>query len=81
MRAQATSSLIRSFDMWLDPQFEFDTASRAGGLASIEWIPVLKKAVTPYVRISDSFMRLLQEPVALKGKTRNVASVTVGIVF
>ena len=81
MRAQATSSLIRSFDMWLDPQFEFDTASRAGGLASIEWIPVLKKAVTPYVRISDSFMRLLQEPVSLKGKTRNIASVTVGVVF
>lgn len=81
LRAQATSSQIRSFDMWLNPQFEYDTASRAGGLFSLEWVPVLKKAITPYLRVSDTYMTLLQEPVALKGKTRNVATVTVGVVF
>ena len=76
----ATSSVIRSFDMWLGPQFEYDTASRAGGLLSVEWQLALDK-VSPYVRVSDAYTTLLQEPVFLKGKTRNVASVTVGIVF
>jgi len=33
------------------------------------------------VRVSDTYMTLLQDPAYLKGKTRNVASVAVGIVF
>ena len=79
--ADATSSVIRNFDVWADPQTEYDTAARVGGLVSLEWIPVLQKAVTPYLRISDAYMKLLQEPASLKGKTRNIASVSVGIVF
>ena len=79
--ANATSPVIRTFNVWADPQAEFDAAARAGGLVSLEWIPVLKAAVTPYVRISDSYMTLLQDPTYLKGKTRNIASVSVGIVF
>ena len=77
---QATSSVIRSFDMWLGPQYEYDTASRAGGLLSIEWQLALDK-VSPYVRVSDAYTKLLKEPVYLKGRTRNIASVSVGIVF
>ena len=79
--AAGTSKLIKSFDMWLGPQYEYETASRAGGLLSVEWVPVLKAAVTPYVRISDSFMTLFEEPVYLKGSTRNIASIAVGISF
>ena len=78
---EATSSVIRTFDVWSGPQTEYDTAARAGGLVSVEWIPILKKAMTPYVRISDSYMTLLKDPTYLKGKTRNVASLSVGIVF
>ena len=78
---EATSSVIQTFDVWANPQTEYDTAARAGGLVSVEWIPILQKAVTPYVRVSDTYMTLLQDPAYLKGKTRNVASVAVGIVF
>lgn len=79
--AAGTSKLIKSFDMWLGPQYEFETASRAGGLLAVEWIPRFGKAVTPYVRISDSFMTLFEEPAYLKGSTRNIASIAVGISF
>lgn len=78
---EATSSVIRNFNVWSDPQTEYETAARAGGIVSLEWIPILKKAVTPYVRVSDTYMTLLKEPTFLKGKTRNVASITVGVVF
>ena len=80
LRAQATSSLIRSFDMWLNPQFEYDTASHAGCLVSVEWLLALDK-VTPYVRLSDAYTTLLQDAVYLGGKTRNIASIAVGVVF
>ena len=83
---EASSSVIRIFDNWAGPQTEFETSARGGGLVSVEWIPILDKAVTPYVRVSDSYMTLsymtlFQQPVYMKDKTRNVASVAVGIVF
>ena len=78
---EATSSVIRSFDLWLGPQFEYETASRSGGILSVSWIPTLNKAVTPFLKVSDSYVTLLQDAVHLKGRSRNVASVSVGIVF
>ena len=80
MYAQATSSVLKSFDMWLDPQFEYDTATRAGGLLSVEWLLTLDK-VTPYVRVSDAYTALEKNAVYMKGNYRNVASVTLGILF
>ena len=77
----ATSAVLKSFDMWLGPQYEYETASRAGGLLSLEWALALNKGVAPYVRVSDFYMTLLQEPQYLKGKTRNIASIAVGINF
>ena len=77
----ATSSVIKSFDQWLGPQFEYETASRAGGILSLSWIPAVKKPLTPYLKLSDSYVTLLQDPVHLKGRKRNIASVSVGIVF
>lgn len=78
--AQATSPVLKSFDMWLDPQFEYDTATRAGGLLSVEWLLTLDK-VTPYVRVSDTYTALMKNAVYMKGNNRNVASVTLGILF
>ena len=66
--------------MWLDPQFEYDTATRAGGLLSAEWLLTLDK-VTPYVRVSDTYTALMKNAVYMKGNNRNVASVTLGILF
>ncbi len=78
--AEATSSVLKSFDLWLDPQFEYDTATRAGGLLSVEWLLTLDK-VTPYVRVSDTYTALMKNAVYMKGNNRNVASVTLGILF
>lgn len=79
--AAGSSSILKSFDMWLAPQFEYETASRAGGVLSVSWIPILKGGIAPFVKISDSFVSLLEEPELLKGKTRNIASISVGISF
>lgn len=76
--AQATSSVLKSFDMWLNPQHEYDTTLRAGGLLSVEWLLTLDK-VTPYVRVQNAYTApLLKDAVY---KYRNVASVTLGICF
>ncbi len=76
----ATSSVLKSFDLWLNPQYEYDTTPRAGCAVSAEWLLTMDK-VTPYVRVSNAYTALLKDAVYLKGKTRNVASVTLGIYF
>lgn len=80
MYAQATSSVLKSFDMWLDPQFEYDTTPRAGILLSAEWLLCLEK-ITPYVRVSNEYTTLFKNAVYMQGIYRNCANVTLGIYF
>ena len=75
------SSKLKSFDDWLYRQFEYDTASRAGGGVSIAWIWLGAKRMAPYVKLSDTFLSLLSEPQYLGGRTRNVATLSIGCNF
>ena len=75
------TSKQKSFDDWLYRQFEFDTASRAGGGVSFAWTWLGARRVVPYVKVSDTFLILLSEPQYLQGRTRNVATLSIGCNF
>ena len=62
-------------------QFEFDAVARAGAGVSFAWTSLRPKRLAPYVKVSDRFVSLLAEPQYLGGRTRNVASLSLGINF
>lgn len=76
----AKSKSLKSFDFWLNRQFEFDTATRAGGELSLTYTRIFAK-LTTYITISDSFMTMFSAPQYLPGGNRNIATVTVGCDF
>ena len=78
--ANSSGSKLKSFDVWLGKQFEYDTATRAGAELGITWAKKIRK-VSLYAKASDRFMYMLAEPVSLEGRMRNVAMVTVGCSF
>ena len=78
--AASSGSKLKSFDVWLGKQFEYDTATRAGAELALSWKKQIRK-VSFYTKISDRFMYMLAEPVSLEGRMRNVAMVTVGCSF
>lgn len=75
------NSKLKSFDDWLYRQFEYDTASRAGGGLSIAWTWLGAKRMAPYFKLSDTFLILLAEPQHLTGRFRNEATLTLGCNF
>lgn len=79
--ASATSTTIRSFDSYMNKQFEYDTALRAGGrLAATYELPRIGNT-SPYVRISEQYIHLLHAPQYLEGSGRNVALIGIGLTF
>lgn len=79
--ASATSTTIRSFDSYMNRQFEYDTALRAGGrLAATYELPKIGNT-SPYVLISEQYIHLLQAPQYLEGSGRNVALIGLGLTF
>lgn len=79
--ASATSTTIRSFDSYMNRQFEYDTALRAGGrLSATCQLPAIGKT-SPYVRISEQYVHLLKTPQYLEGSGRNMALIGLGLTF
>ena len=74
-----TSTTILSFDNWLDRQFEYLTASRAGAALSFTYTRLLPKGRALQVTASDRFVSLLSKPEYLDGSVRNIATLAVGI--
>ncbi|MBQ7195165.1 MAG: hypothetical protein IJS07_05985 [Bacteroidales bacterium] len=79
--ASTTSTSIVSFDSYLDRQFEFETAARAGVGVELTYTRIISQKFAPYVKISDNFLSLLSKPEYLDGATRNVALLTLGCNF
>ena len=77
---ETTSSKLKSFDYWLDRKYEYETAARAGGSLSLTVAKSFEK-LEVYLKLSDSLTSLLAAPEFLKGKTRNIAEITVGCNF
>lgn len=79
--ASSSASSLRSFDNYLDRQFEFDTAAAAGGGIGIGYTLRLGGKITPSVKLSYDFTGLLAAPEHLYGSTRHVALATIGCSF
>lgn len=77
----AKSKTLKSFDKYLNRQFEYDTATRAGGQLSITYTRFVSESLAVYFAASESYMTMLDEPVYLSGASRNVALLTIGFNF
>lgn len=77
----AKSKTLKSFDVWMNRQFEYDTATRAGGMLAITYTRFVSSRLTLYFTASDSYVSMLQAPAYLPGQSRNVALLTIGCNF
>lgn len=77
----ASSTSIKSYDEYLNRQYEYETAFRAGGEMGITVSMPQQGRWMPYVRLSDRYVSLLQAPSWLDGRGRNVALLSLGCSF
>ena len=71
----------KSFDAYLFPQFEFQTAARAGAGITCTWSRRFSDTFSAFLKLSDDFTMLLQQPEYLGGRSRNCALITLGCDF
>lgn len=71
----------KSFDDYLNRQFEYDTAPRAGAGINLKYSWTAFSGPAPYIRVSDSFTTLLSAPEYLDGRFVNIVSVALGCSF
>lgn len=75
------ASRLKSYDDYLNRQFEFDTAACAGTGIELTYTWTAFFGIAPYIKLSEEFRSLLAEPQYLDGRSRNVALVTLGCSF
>lgn len=79
--ASTSGSTLKKFDTYLLLQHEYETAPRASAGLNITYTRVFSASFAAFIRIADSFATLTGEPQYLSGKTRNVATLTIGCNF
>lgn len=79
--ASTSSTSIKSFDGYLNRQFEYDTAPAAGAALALIYTHRFTDKLAPYVKLSDTFTSLLAAPEYLSGRFRNIATITIGCNF
>lgn len=75
------TSKLKSFDTYLERQFEYETDPRAGGNVSFTATRAFSDKLEVYVKLSDSFTSLIYTPLYLSGRFRNIATVSIGCNF
>lgn len=78
---QTTSTVLRSFDQYLNMHYEFETAPRAGGTLGFTYTRQFGGKMAFLIRLSDSFTSLLAAPEYLEGANRNIISISLGCTF
>lgn len=79
--APGSSSRLRSFDGYLDRQYEYETDPRLGGGLSFTVARNFSDKVEVYLKLSDSLTSLLYTPQFLSGRMHNIAELTLGCNF
>jgi len=72
---------LKSFDNYLNRQYEFETATRAGGTLSFTLSRNFSDKAEGYIKIYDSMVSLIYLPTYLSGRIRNIAGISVGCNF
>ena len=79
--ASSTSDAPRSFDNYLYRDFEYRTATRAGGSANVRYTRLISNNIGLYIQLSDRYISLLQAAEYLAGGNRNTLALTIGCTF
>lgn len=78
--ASSTSDAPRSADVYLNLDFEYKTAMRAGAQATVRYTRMFRK-LAAYIEVSDSYIHLFKTPEYLAGNYRNILETKIGISF
>ena len=79
--APGATSKLKSFDSYLERQFEYETDPRFGGNVSFTAARTFSNNLEVYVKLSDSLTSLLYTPLYLSGRFRNIAAISIGCNF
>ena len=77
----SSSAAPQSMDTYMNRQFEYKTATRAGGCVRVRYTRFIGPKMGLYAEIKDRYMQLLNSPVYLKGDFRNIIETKIGITF
>ena len=79
--ASSSSDAPRSFDLYLNRDFEYKTATRVGGGLTFRYTRLFSDRIGGYIQLSDRYISLLQAAEYLKGRNRNTLELTIGCTF
>jgi hypothetical protein len=79
--ANSSSEPPKSFDLYLNRDFEYKTAMRAGGSASLRYTRLFSENVGGYIQLSDRYISMLQASEYLANGHRNTLLLTIGCTF
>ncbi len=79
--ATSTSDTPSSLDVYLDKDFEYNTASRANGTLAFRYTRLFGGRTAAFVDLRDTYTQLLATPQFLSGKNRNSLLLTIGCTF
>ena len=79
--ASSSSDAPRSFDLYLNRDFEYKTATRVGGGLTFRYTRLFSDRIGGYIQLSDRHISLLQAAEYLKGRNRNTLELTIGCTF
>ena len=77
----SSSAAPESMDLYMNRQFEYKTATKAGGCLRIRYTRFIGPKMGLYVEAKDRYMQMLNAPVYLKGGFRNILETKIGITF
>lgn len=79
--AGTSSDAPRSFDNYLYRDFEYRTATRAGGSFTFRYTRAFSDKTGAYVQLSDRYVGLLKDAEYLQNGHRNKLMITIGCAF
>ncbi len=78
--AGSTSKAPTSLDVYLEKDFEYNTASRASGTLAFRYTRFFSD-ISVFIDLSDTYSRLLSAPQFMSGEGRNSLLLTIGCTF
>ena len=77
----SSSAAPESMDLYMNRQFEYKTATKAGGCLRLRYTRFIGPKMGLYVEAKDRYMYMLNAPVHLMGRFRNILETKIGITF
>ncbi len=79
--ASSSSKAPKSLDVYLDKDFEYNTASRVCGTLAFRYTRLFGSRFSVFADLRDRYDYLLAEPQFLSGRNRNSMVLTIGCTF